>query len=523
MARLLCAPVAANDSTTSVLSPSTFSTKSGRRAFACYVSRTAIPILPKAAQRDYPPNGPYLRGEGGTLNKCLLRVAVLVCGLLLLPSACAAREFTPGAAGFGDPFFPQAGNGGYDVTHYDLKLTYAPTTNRLTGKVVVAASAMQNLSRFNLDLRGFTVSKVLVNGRAAHFARHGQELVITPMAGLVAKSSFRVIVRYAGTPSVVTDPGGDVEGWVPTDDGAIVGCEPQGAPGWYPVNDTPRDKATFDFSVTVPRGLTVMANGVLVSHKTAGDKTTWRWHEGEPMAPYLATTTLGYFDLVEYDLDGIPAYVAIDPEVAPSDVLSKLPAIVRFFASVLGPYPFDAVGAVVDRTNGGGALETQTKPVFAHMPDEATLAHELAHQWYGDSVTLTRWPDIWLHEGFATWSQWMWSEHEGGESAAATFSRLYATAAGDRAFWDPPPGDPWAPANLFDDSIYQRGAMTLQALREAVGDATFFAIMREWAQDHRYGNVSTPQFIALAEQTSDMDLGVFFQAWLYAEGKPGGW
>jgi aminopeptidase N len=169
------------------------------------------------------------------------------------------------------------------------------------------------------------------------------------------------------------------------------------------------------------------------------------------------------------------------------------------------------------------SLETQTKPVFWHMPDEATLAHELAHMWYGDSVTLTTWPDIWLHEGFATWSEWIWSEHEGGTSAAEQFKQLYATAAEDTEFWTPPPGAPGSLALLFDGTIYDRGGMTLEALREKVGDAVFFRIMRDWAQGNRFGNATTAQFIALAERSSRRDLTRFFDVWLYRPGKPVKW
>ncbi len=145
------------------------------------------------------------------------------------------------------------------------------------------------------------------------------------------------------------------------------------------------------------------------------------------------------------------------------------------------------------------------------MPDEATLVHELSHMWFGDSVTLTTWPDIWLHEGFATWSEWIWSEYQGNKSAAQWFNQLYNTPAQDTAFWTPPPGDPGTPAFMFNGTIYYRGAMTLEALREKIGDATFFTVLRDWATLNRYGNVTTAQFIDLAEQRSGMDLGALLR------------
>ena len=189
------------------------------------------------------------------------------------------------------------------------------------------------------------------------------------------------------------------------------------------------------------------------------------------MAPYLSTATLGRFDLTKSSVNGIPSYVAVDPALSTGNVLRKLPEMVEFYASIYGPYPFDAVGAIVDDAKAVGySLETQTKPVFDRMPNEATLAHELSHMWYGDSVTLTVWPDIWLHEGFATWSEWIWSEYQGNKSAAQWFNELYTTSAKDVRFWTPPPGNPGSAAFLFNGTIYYRGAMTLEALRQKIGD-----------------------------------------------------
>jgi aminopeptidase N len=450
--------------------------------------------------------------------------AVLCAAALALILAGTAGAATPGSAGLGDPFFPNAGNGGYDVSHYSLTLGYEPAQDQLSGTAVITATATQDLSRFDLDLRGFSISRLLVNGLAASFTRDGQELVITPSAGLVSGSTFTVTIDYAGTPPVITDPDGSIEGFVPTDDGAFVVGEPQGSPGWYPVNDNPRDKATYDFRVTVPDGLTAMANGVLVSHASSGGKTTWVWSETDPMAPYLATSTLGRFDLTISEVGGIPSYVAVDPTLPKGNVLRKIPDIVEFYSSIYGPYPFNAVGSIVDDAKQVGySLETQTKPVYDRMPDEATVAHELSHMWFGDSVTLTEWPDIWLHEGFATWSEWIWSEYSGQKTAEKYFKNLYNTPAQDTLFWTPPPAVPGTPAFMFNGTIYYRGAMTLEALREKVGDQRFFQIMQRWASENRYGNVTTPEFIALAESVSGMDLEHFFDVWVYQPEKPTSW
>jgi aminopeptidase N len=459
-------------------------------------------------------------------RRCFV-AAVAALALCVAPTAFGA-SFTPGSDGLGDPMFPLAGNGGYDVSNYALTLDYTPSGNRLVGTAVITARATQNLSRFDLDFRmQESVTRVLVNGvPASSAAAEGQELVVTPASGLVQGKTFTVTVDYDGMPKVVTDPDQSIEGWVPTEDGAFVVNEPQGSPGWYPANDNPRDKATYDFRVTVPDGLTVMANGVLVSQTHANGKATWVWHESDPMAPYLTTTTLGKFDLTVSSTDGIPTYVAVDPQLAKGQVLAKLPDAVRFYSSIYGPYPFNAVGAIVDSAKFVGySLETQTKPNFPAVPDEATLVHELSHMWFGDSLTLQTWPDIWLHEGFATWSEWIWSEHEGNKSAHQFFERWYSTSAKDTAFWGPAVADFTDPALLFNGTVYLRGGMTLQALREKIGDFAFFNLLRTWATQNRYGTVTTPQFIALAEKVSGQDLTQFFNVWIYQADKPaeGSW
>src|SRR3954454_15491250 len=253
--------------------------------------------------------------------KRLARAALGVCALGLWSVAGAsAAGFTPGSPGLGDPFFPFAGNGGYDVGHYALTLDYTRETNRLAGSALISATATKSLSRFDLDLRGFSISRLEVDGRPASFTRSGeQELVITPRGTLAAGSPFTVRIDYAGTPAVVTDPDGSIEGWIPTPDGAVVVNEPQGSPAWYPVNDNPRDKATYDFAITVPAGITALANGVLVEPAVArGGRTTWRWRETDPMAPYLATATNGSFPLdVRPDANGLPVYNALDSGLNP--------------------------------------------------------------------------------------------------------------------------------------------------------------------------------------------------------------
>jgi aminopeptidase N len=459
---------------------------------------------------------------------------MVVCAVgtaLLTLTASAAVASGPGghpvhgSSGIGDPYFPDAGNGGYDVRHYSLDLDYQTTLKHLSGQATITATATQNLSRFDLDLRpDMTVSAVQVNGSPARIARSGQELVLTPNKSLHSGAPFVVKVRYGGTPAPVTDPDGSPDGWIPTDDGAFLAGEPQGAPSWFPANDHPLDKATFAITMTVPKGLTVIGNGRLAGTSTRHGRSTFTWVENHPMATYLATATFGHFHVTTgHTTDGIPTVVAVDPreaaEAAPT--LAKLPQMVAFEESIFGRYPFDTVGAIVDHApQVGYALETQTKPVFDRAPDDATLVHELSHQWFGDSVSLTRWQDIWLNEGFATFAEWLWTAHTTGVSTQQTFDRLYARPASDTELWNPPTGNPGSGAEIFGESVYDRGAMTLQALRARVGDRAFFRILRDWAAGHRYGHGTTGQFVALAERDSGRDLGRLFQVWLFSKGKP---
>ncbi len=454
----------------------------------------------------------------------LLAGVVAAIGSIAVGGASAA-DFTPGASGAGDPYYPNAGNGGYNVSSYDLTLDWQPTGNQLTATAVISATATQDLSRFNLDLRDFAITRLLVDGRPATFARDGeQELVITPRSGIASGRGFTVTIDYSGQPSVVRDPDGSIEGWVPTDDGAFVVGEPQGSPGWYPVNDTPKDKAKYRFRVTVPAGLTAVANGVLESSNTSNGKTTWVWNNAELMAPYLATSTIGKFDLTISKIGNIDSYLAIDPQLPTGNVFRLMPEIVHFYESRYGQYPFAAVGGIADSAkNVGYSLETQTKPIYDRMPDELTVAHELSHMWYGDAITLTGWNEIWLHEGFATFSEWIWSEYTGNKTAQKYFDNLYNTPPQDTLFWTPPPGNPGSAAFVFNGTIYYRGGMTLQALRAKIGDFMFFTLMRRFVQENRYGNVTTPQFIAMAEQISGRQLDTFFDVWLYQPAKPTSW
>jgi aminopeptidase N len=457
-----------------------------------------------------------------------LLVALAAALTLLLgasPAASAAGgRYRPGAPGVGDEYFPLAGNGGYDVAHYDLRLDYEPEGNDLRATVRITARARQDLSSFNLDLRGFDISRITVDGKRARFRRDGQELTITPRSKLQRGRRFTVSVTYAGQPQRLVDPDGFPYGWIPTDDGSFVANEPDGASSWYPVNDHPTDKATYRFVITVPRGFTAVANGLLEDRRRTRSGTTFTWVTKDQTASYLTTASVGRFELEVSKLpNGLPNIEAFDVDVVGDPRLSvfdRTPDYLDYLSDVYGRYPFESVGAIVDDAEDVGyALETQTRPIYATVPGESTVVHELAHQWVGNWVSPGRWQDIWLNEGFATYSEWLWDEEDGGPTADATFEALYSTPASEESLWNPPPGDPGAD-NLFERSVYERGAMTLHVLRRTVGDRDFFGILREWVHKYRDDTATTPDFIELAERVSHEELDALFEEWLYTEGKP---
>jgi peptidase M1-like protein len=680
-------------------------------------------------------------------------VAALLC-LGLAPGVATGASFSPGSAGIGDRYYPLDGNGGYNVRHYRLDVSYDPATDRLTGRATIEATAKQNLSRFNLDFVGLTVRSITVNGQNARWSRAGQELRITPKHRLRDGSRFTTVIRYRGVPATLEEFG--LSGFIHTDDGAIVIGEPHVASSWFPANDHPRDRATFDFRITVPSGLEAVANGRLVSKTTNNGRTTWRWSAPETMATYLAFMAIGQFDIRSYTQAGIkywdgidsslmedrlapitaaagsqflysqigePAYkrltrtvsvppgggtltfqvnrdtepgwdhlfveartaggtdwttlpdanghttqetgacpffyleinpviehyisftvddggtpgdpnddvftctptgttgawhaasgtgegwetwsialpntgatakstevsityasdqsvqgrgVAIDniivssgagttsfeadgnvldgwvapiagppgsadnpntwvvstfvegvPGLGPNVLksLDRQPEIIAWEASLFGKYPFSTGGGVVDNAPVFFALENQTRPTYSPFffvdpaGNDFVVVHELSHQWFGDDLTLDLWKYMWLNEGFATYTEWMWSEHEGFETPAQIFD-AFSMIPADDPFWELAIGDPGT-AQLFDFPVYGRGAMTLQALRTEIGDATFFKLLKEWVRGQKGGTVTTREFIRLAEKLSGKDLDPLFKEWL-SSGKPAG-
>jgi hypothetical protein len=676
------------------------------------------------------------------MHRLSIPLAILLSMVLAGGTVLAAPPVrgTPGAKGIGDPYFPMDGNGGYDVSHYDLALRYDPDTDVLEGVATITATATHGLSRFQLDYDGPAVSSVTVDGEVARWRQQRGELIVTPAAVIADGATFEVVVTYEGVPELIVEPALGASGWMATDDGALALGQPHGATTWFPANDHPLDPATFTIALDVPAGTEAVSNGRLVSSVTDGDRTTWTWEADDPLATYLAMVAIGEFAIDAYEADGIDYWDAIDPDLfdpiaaptdgtrfaisqqadlgykrlsrvisvpeagatvtfdiqrdteapwdfvfveahtvgaddwttlpdeggattqdtgfvcpfwhqihpflthyqtddgaggclptgstgewwaatgrsdgvetweidladyagndvevsityasddviqtrgvfideivvstgegstsfeddgdtmdgwtvpgAPADSpgnendwivgtvadvpppqgvvaeasVARQPEIIDFLAGYFGPYPFGEAGGVVDDLEGlGFALETQTRPVYSRdffddpLGADSVVVHELAHQWYGDSLALGRWQDIWLNEGFATYAEWLWSEAEGLGTTQEIFDAwAFEIVPPEDPFWDLTIGDPGADT-LFAFEVYIRGAMTLHALRDTIGDAAFFELIETWATTRAGTNVTTPEFIELAESIGEMDLDAFFDTWLYTSGYP---
>ena len=434
---------------------------------------------------------------------------------------------TPGDTGSGDSYYPAMGNGGYHVAHYDIDLTWRPLGRTVEARTVLTSRATKDLSSFNLELDGMQVESVHVDGAPAAYVRDGAELSVTPAQPVPDGTSFAVRVRYVGTPPVVVAEDGSSTGWIPTADGGTVLAEPTGAMAWFPVNNTPRDKATFDISVSVPNRLKAASNGALVRRDTGPKRTTWHWRERWPMAAYLATVSIGEYQMYRSSMAnetsaGMPLLSFVDPRLGrAATARSQLPAVTSFLRRSFGPYPFDTSGMIVDNVRVGYALETQGRPVYPDAPPDWLIAHEMAHQWFGNSVSPRDWRDIWLNEGFATYSEWLWEAEKTGRPGVAqrNFDYYYGAHGAASPYWTLRPGDP-GPENMFADQVYERGAMTLHALRTEVGTPAFFEILRAWVAENQHGSASTAEFVELAERVSGRQLDALFEAWLYTPSRP---
>ena len=449
-------------------------------------------------------------------------------------SAARRPPPTPGSAGIGDSLFDTLGNGGYDVLHYDLHLRYetASPAQAIDGTVTIEARATQSLSRFNLDFDGDSVGSVAVDDCAATWVRDGEELIITPADPIRRGERFEVKVSHFTATPVEPDPNVFLDApFFITPDGSAWAGQPDNAHRIFPSNDHPRDLASFDFRIDVPAGTTAVANGRLRGRHTHHGRTVWRYQQRQPMATELAQVAVGAFTVIErgrhhgVDVrDVVPTRLVADLDPKLATVIAHLDWLV----DLVGPYPFDTYGTLPVDAPLGFALETQTLSLFDDFifgfpaeVYESIMVHELAHQWFGNSVAPANWSDVWMNEGHATWYEVTYftppdsPEFLEFMQFVYEFSDIFRTDYG--AVGAPRSGHP---DDLFNLNVYYGGALVLYALHQQVGDADFRRIERRWVRDYRGRSATSADFIELASRVSGQDLTEFLNAWLYGDTTP---
>ncbi|NIM94661.1 MAG: M1 family peptidase [Anaerolineales bacterium] len=456
----------------------------------------------------------------------LLGIPVASCNSTSTPTEVLVMTPAPGAINSGDDYFPKQGNGGYDASHYTLELMVDMETNVIDGALTMEAIATQALTSFNMDFTGYEINDIHMNNKPVEFRRSGSELTITPSDPIPYDDTFTTTIQYSGSPNetLPAEENSPEDGWTHYGNGVYVASEPNGASRWYPVNDHPSDKAAYTIRITVDEPWVVAANGTSEEIIDHGVSRTYVWQMNDPIASYLVTVAIGEFTIHEDSFpSGIPIrnYYPADPPKEAIEAFDLIPDMAEFFESTFGPYPFDTYGVVLHDTSLPFALETQTLTTYGtNFVNEGVVAHELAHEWYGNSLTPAAWKDIWLNEGFANYGAMLWFEHAYGREGVDEYMReLYAELVRSAGPDDPLIGDP-GPVNPFDSLVYDRGQMTLHALRAKVGDRKFFEILRQYADEYQYGNVTTDAFIELAEEVSGKKLSDLFDEWLFQTDVP---
>ncbi|MFT4086979.1 MAG: M1 family metallopeptidase [Gordonia sp. (in: high G+C Gram-positive bacteria)] len=424
-----------------------------------------------------------------------------------------------------DPYLPRNGNLGFRVSRYEAKLTYKVSSNRLSGTMTITASSYQQLAKFSLDLASsLRVERVSVNNKRVRYTHRGGKLNITPESPIPPGGAIHVAVRYAGNPKPLRSTWGEV-GWEELTDGALCANQPNGAPSWFPCDDHPAAKAAYHLTITADSPYYVLANGRLLSKQRAAAQTTWVYEQVEPMSTYLASIQVGQYEHLQLATSPVPVYALRPRRLAAEFTESFAPQVqmLEAFTEMFGPYPFPQYTAVVTDDDLDIPLEAQSFSTFGANHCDGTrrserlVAHELAHQWFGNSVTLARWRDIWLHEGFACYAEWLWSQRSGGRSADEWARHYYAKLAA--APVSVPLTDP-GEKHMFDDWVYKRGAITLHALRLRLGDSDFFALLRRWTDKYRYSSATTEDFIALAGTYASEPLNDLWTNWLFSAELP---
>lgn len=427
-------------------------------------------------------------------------------------------------------------NLGFHIRSYELDLLYRVAPNLLTGTVTLRLDNYQALDSLTLDLSSnLRVEKVTATGTAgtqvqvARFRHSAKKLRITFRKQIPVDQEFSLQIRYRGNPRPTRSEWGLI-GWEELNNGALVASQPCGAPSWFPCDDTPDEKAHFDIRISSDNGYTVVANGELIEKTTRGSSTTWHYRTKQPMATYLATIQVGAYEKISLgEAQSGTAVSAFIPSANPAlkkRVLHDFgdqAKMVDVYEKLYGPYPFSTYRVVITEDELEIPLEAQGLSIFgANHADgddtwERLIAHELSHQWFGNSLGLAQWNDIWLNEGFACYSEWLWAEEAHG-LAAKTSAREFYNALADLP-QDILLSDPGA-KDMFDDRVYKRGALTVHALRVLLGDEAFFTTIRAYVAQGRHSVVEPVDLrrhidatcVEIGIDTADVD--ALWDSWL---------
>ncbi|MET7616668.1 M1 family metallopeptidase [Streptomyces sp. NPDC005408] len=460
-----------------------------------------------------------------------LRAALLAAASATLVAAALPP---PAPLGIGDSLFPHLGNPGYDVLRYDIAFTYGGSnTKPLDAVTKIHAWATERLDHINLDFTHGTVRTVEVNGHPATFTTAGEDLVVEPDTSVRPGSPLTITVTHTSDPSGPADAGG----WVRTGDGLVMANQADAAHRVFPSNDHPADKAYFTFRVTAPKEYTVVANGVRTAKAGTGPTTTWGYRTKHPMATELAQVSIGRSAVVERPgPGGLPVrdVVPAADRVKLEPWLKKTPAHLEWLEQKVGRYPFETYGVLIADAATGYELETQTLSLFERrlftntdFPEwyvDSIMVHELAHQWFGNSVSPRTWSDLWLNEGHASWYEALYAEEKAQKPLQTRMRDAYKRSDEWRADGGPPAA-PKSPApgqkiSLFRPVVYDGSALVLYALRQTIGTEAFGRLERAWVREYRDGTATTADFTALASQIAGRDLSAFFKEWLYAQRTP---
>lgn len=426
-----------------------------------------------------------------------------------------------------DSFYPAVGDPGVDALHYDLDLAWDADQRELTGTATITLRATADADHLQLDFAApLEVRSAELDGEKVKSSHEGKDLLIA--AEVEKDGVHELVLAYSGKPGPVPSPSKRDDmagglGWTVTETGEVWTMqEPYGAYSWYPVNDHPSDKALYDFTLRVPEKWVGVANGVLTSRTKKGGQTITEWHLDSPAAAYLVTVAIGdYVETKDESPSGVPVSVWTGPgDTESREALAAIPATLDWLEKRLGPYPFSSIGAVV--VDSDSAMETQTMMTFGNSPYSRTgqvIAHELAHQWYGNQVTPLDWSDLWMNEGMALYlAEGLWfAEH--GEFPLWDIVDNWRMSEPSLRRQAGPPGNP--DRDEFAASVvYVAPALMWHELRRRIGAVTFDRMVRAWPASQADGSANREEYLAWIEEQTGQELTAFFDEWLMSAKSP---